>query len=950
MTDYKKTLNLPKTDFPMKANLAQRELDILQKWDALQLYTKMREQGKQRKKFIFHDGPPYANGQIHIGHAVNKVLKDIVTKSKTLSGLDAPFVPGWDCHGLPIEVLVEKKIGKPGQKVTAYEFRTACREFAKSQIDIQREQFKRLGVIADWNNPYLTMDPSYEANIVRSLAHIIQNGHLQKGAKPVHWCLDCASPLAEAEVEYEEKTSQAIDVRFKVTDENAFLACFNDKPNGKGPISIPIWTTTPWTLPGNQAVSMNPTVDYVLLQCDKERLVIAEPLVQEVMQRYAIKDYVVLGKVVGEALEHLQLQHPFYARQVPLILGDHVTVDTGTGAVHTAPAHGLDDYVLGKKYNLPMDNPVGDDGCFVPNTILFAGMHVNKVNDRVLEELKSQQALLHVEKITHSYPHCWRHKTPLIFRATPQWFISMEQNNLREMTLTAINCVNWVPDIGQNRIYTMVEKRPDWCISRQRAWGVPITLFLHKETGELHPNTLALMEEMAKRFEKEGLEAWYALDEKELLGDDAKQYKKNNDILDVWFDSGVSHQCVLKVRPELQFPADLYLEGSDQHRGWFNSSLVTSVAMNNQAPYKAVLTHGYTLDDKGRKMSKSLGNIIAPEKVTQTLGADILRLWVSAIDYKGDVLVSDEVFSRTSETYRRIRNTARFLLANLDGFDPKKEQVPTEKMLALDRWVMDKARIVQAEIIKAYDAYQFHLVYQRLHQFCSVDLGAFYLDIVKDRQYTMQTNSLARRSTQTALYHIMEALVRWMAPILSFTAEELWQYIPGKRNESVFLNTWYTDLPALLDDEEMNQLYWEKVRAVRDAVNKAIEQVRHAGKIGSALEADVHLYCEPELKAQLDYLQDELRFVLITSRAEVHLLDSRLEKDGQNVSNKKINEERLTQTEVPGLWVKVLPLEFKKCERCWHRRFDVGKDPSHATLCLRCVENVEGSGEVRRFA
>jgi isoleucyl-tRNA synthetase len=897
----------------------------------------MREQGKQRKKFIFHDGPPYANGQIHIGHAVNKILKDIVTKSKTLSGFEAAFIPGWDCHGLPIEVFVEKKIGKPGAKVTAREFRTACREFAKSQIDIQREQFKRLGVIADWDHPYLTMDPIYEATILRSLAKIIQNGHLQKGAKPVYWCLDCASPLAEAEVEYEDKTSPAIDVRFKVTDENAFLACFNNKPNGHGIISVPIWTTTPWTLPANQAVSLNPSVEYVLLQCGEERLVIAEPLVEAVMQRYGIKTYSILGKVFGEALEHIQLQHPFYARQVPLILGDHVTVDAGTGAVHTAPAHGLDDYAMGKKYNLPMDNPVGDDGCFVNNTILFAGMHVNKVNDRVIEELKTHDALIHFEKVTHSYPHCWRHKTPLIFRATPQWFISMEQNNLRDLTLAAIKRVNWIPEMGQNRIYTMVEKRPDWCISRQRAWGVPIALFVHKETGELHPNTLALMEEMAKRFEKEGIEAWYDLDENELLGEDAKHYKKNTDILDVWFDSGVSHECVLKVRPELQFPADLYLEGSDQHRGWFNSSLVTSVAMNNEEPYKAVLTHGYTLDDKARKMSKSLGNVIPSEKVTQTLGADILRLWVSAIDYKGDVIVSDEVFSRTSETYRRIRNTARFLLANLDGFDPEKDAVTTEKMLALDRWVMDKARILQEEIIKAYDAYQFHLVYQKLHQFCSVDLGGFYLDIVKDRQYTMQTNSLARRSTQTALYHIVEALVRWMAPILSFTAEEIWQYIPGKRNESVFLNTWYTDLPALQDSDSMNQLYWEKVRLVRDAVNKQIENCRNNGKIGSALEAEVHLYCESELKAQLDYLEDELRFVLITSKAKVQLADSHLEND-------------VTQTDVPGLWVKVIPLEVLKCERCWHRRMDVGKNPAHATLCLRCVENVDGSGEVRKFA
>ncbi|MBV8803177.1 MAG: isoleucine--tRNA ligase [Gammaproteobacteria bacterium] len=965
MTDYKNTLNLPKTDFPMKANLAQRENDILKKWDTIALYDKMREQGKNRKKFIFHDGPPYANGQLHIGHSVNKVLKDIVTKAKTLSGYDAPLIPGWDCHGLPIELNVEKKIGKPGQKVTAHEFRKACREFANSQINIQREQLKRLGIIANWVHPYLTMDPSYEANILRSLGKIIKNGHLQKGAKPVYWCLDCASPLAEAEVEYEEKLSPAIDVRFKVTDQNAFLACFLEKYQLQGPISIPIWTTTPWTLPANQAVAINPLVEYALVQCSDECLVIAEPLIETVMQRYGIKEYHILGKVLGEKLEHIQLQHPFYARQVPLILGDHVTVDAGTGAVHTAPAHGVDDYVIGKKYHLPMDNPVGDDGCFVANTILFAGLHVNKANDKIIDELKNQHALLHFDKVTHSYPHCWRHKTPLIFRATPQWFISMEQNNLRDMTLKAINQVKWIPEIGQNRIYTMMENRPDWCISRQRAWGVPIALFIHKETGELHPNTLELIEEVAKRFEKEGIEAWYTLDEKALLGADATNYRKNTDILDVWFDSGVSHECVLKTRPELGFPADLYLEGSDQHRGWFNSSLTTSVAMNNQAPYKAVLTHGYTLDDKGRKMSKSLGNVIPAEKITQTLGADILRLWVSAIDYKGDVLVSDEVFSRTSETYRRIRNTARFLLANLEGFDPKDNIVSVENMLALDRWVTDKARILQEEIIKAYDAYQFHLVYQKIHQFCSIDLGGFYLDIVKDRQYTTQTNSLARRSTQTALYHIAEALVRWLAPILSFTAEELWQYIPGERNESVFLNTWYTQLPFLPDDEKMNSSYWETIRLVRDAVNKEIETVRNAGKIGSALEANVILYCEPELKSQLDELQDELRFILITSGVEVHLanvlenaklVDTRLKNSADlkltdlKSENSNLQPAQIVKTDFPGLWVKVLPLSFIKCERCWHRCANVGENVKHPTLCLRCVENVEGVGEIRKFA
>jgi isoleucyl-tRNA synthetase len=937
MSDYKNTLNLPKTEFPMKANLAQREPNILKKWADLNLYHTMREQGKTKPKFIMHDGPPYANAHIHMGTAVNKILKDIVVKSKSLSGFDAPFVPGWDCHGLPIELNVEKKVGKPGQKMSIKEFRKACREYATSQIDIQREEFKRLGVIGDWEHPYLTMDYSYEANIVRSLAKIIANGHVQKGAKPVYWCLDCSSALAEAEVEYIDKTSPAIDVRFRVVDEKAFLARFKSALNNNSPIAIPIWTTTPWTLPANQAVALNPNHEYALVDCDgKEQLLIAESLVEQVMQRYGITHYQILAKIQGKLLEHVQLQHPFYERQVPVVLGEHVTFDAGTGAVHTAPAHGVDDYSIGRQYQLPMDNPVGDDGCFIANTPLFAGQHVSKINEVIIEELKSHAALLHLAKLTHSYPHCWRHKTALIFRATPQWFISLDKSHLRTESLAAIERVEWVPEWGQKRIASMIANRPDWCISRQRTWGTPIAIFLHKETGEMHPNSVALMEEAAKRIEQHGVDAWFDLDPKELLGDEADHYKKCHDTLDVWFDSGVSHECVLQKRPELSFSADLYLEGSDQHRGWFHSSLLTSIAMNQHEPYKTVLTHGYVIDIEGRKMSKSLGNVIAPETIIKSLGADVLRLWVSSIDYRGDIFVSDEILTRTSETYRRLRNTARFLLANLDGFDPAQHLVPPEKMLALDRWAVDKARLMQDEIIAAFDSYQFHVIYQKIHQFCSVDLGSFYLDIIKDRQYTTQTNSLARRSTQTALFHIVEALVRWFAPILSFTAEEIWQYIPGKRNESVFLNTWYEGLPALAKDTSMNQSYWEKLRLVRDAVNKELESQRSAGKLGAPLEGSVYLYCEPELKVQLDKLENELRFVLITSSAEVHLANSHLSD--------------AIATDVPGLWVKVEPVNFAKCERCWHRREDIGKDSSHPTLCARCIENVDGTGEVRKYA
>ncbi len=937
MSDYKNTLNLPKTDFPMKANLAEREPHILQKWESLNLYQKIRENTKESPKFILHDGPPYANGNTHIGHAVNKTLKDIVIKSKTLSGINAPYVPGWDCHGLPIELRVEKKIGKPGHKVSHAEFRKACREYASEQINIQRNEFKRMGVLGDWENPYTTMDFQFEANIIRSLAKIMKNGHLQKGYKPVYWCLDCGSALAEAEVEYADKTSSAIDVRFKVIDEEAFLARFTKVTKSHGPISIPIWTTTPWTLPANEAVALNPQTEYVLVACHDERLVIAEPLLNQVMERYGIKNSHILAKTTGDKLENSLLQHPFYNRQVPVVLGEHVTMDAGTGAVHTAPAHGQDDYVVGKKYQLPSQNPVGDDGCYISTTPLYAGMHVTTVNDRIIEELANQGALIYSTKMNHSYPHCWRHKTPLIFRSTPQWFINMEQSNLRVMGLAAIENVRWIPDWGQSRIFSMVDNRPDWCISRQRTWGTPIALFLHKETGEPHPNSLEFMEKAAQLVEQKGVEAWYELDPKELLGDEAANYSKSRDILDVWFDSGVTHECVLRTNPDLGFPADLYLEGSDQHRGWFQSSLLSSLAISHKAPYKTVLTHGYVIDLEGRKMSKSLGNVISPEKVIQKMGADVLRLWVASVDYRAEINVSEEILARTSETYRRLRNTARFLLANLDGFIPEEHLVPYESMLSLDRWAVNKARLLQDEILRAYETYQFHIIYQKIHHFCAVELGGFYLDIIKDRQYTSQTNSVARRSAQTAMFHIIEALVRWFAPILSFTAEEIWQYIPGKRNESVFLNTWYTDLPKLSENEMMNEAYWEKLRLVRDAVNKELEAQRKAGKLGAPLEAEVHLYCDAELKKQLDALHGELRFVLITSGADVHLANAHLPAD-------------VVATDVAGLSVKVNPVSYQKCERCWHRREDVGSDHAHPTLCVRCVTNIDGVGEVRHFA
>ncbi|HEY9199905.1 MAG TPA: isoleucine--tRNA ligase, partial [Gammaproteobacteria bacterium] len=746
MADYKDTLNLPNTDFPMKGNLAQREPELLAHWDAIGLYRLMRESGAGRPRFVLHDGPPYANGEIHIGHAVNKILKDIIVKSRTLSGFDAPYVPGWDCHGLPIELNVEKKVGKAGRKVDHATFRKACRDYAAEQVTRQKADFIRLGVSGDWDHPYLTMDFKFEADIIRALGRIAANGHLTKGFKPVHWCTDCGSALAEAEVEYEDKTSPAIDVRFAVLDEAALLArCHaTEGGEGKGPLSVVIWTTTPWTLPANRAVALHPELDYVLVQIEgaqgPERLLLADALYRQALQRYGIGDYRVIGNCKGADLENLKLQHPFYAREVPIIVGDHVTTETGTGAVHTAPGHGQEDYVVGQRYGIEVDNPVGGDGCFLPDTELFAGEHVLKANDHVIEVLKTHGALVHEEKIRHSYPHCWRHKTPIIFRATPQWFIGMEHNGLRADALKAIQAVRWMPDWGQARIEGMVEKRPDWCISRQRTWGVPIALFVHKHTGKLHPDTSRLIEEIALSVERKGIDAWFEMDATDLLGVEAAEYDKVTDTLDVWFDSGVTHFCVLDQRAQLGRPADLYLEGSDQHRGWFQSSLMASVAMTGAAPYRSVLTHGFTVDAKGQKMSKSKGNVVAPQKVVNSLGADILRLWVAATDYRSEMTVSDEILKRTADAYRRLRNTARFLLANLNGLDPVEHALPPERMLMLDRWAVERARQLQDDIRRAYDNYEFHLIYQRVHNFCAVDLGSFYLDVIKDRQYTCKAD------------------------------------------------------------------------------------------------------------------------------------------------------------------------------------------------------------------
>ena len=922
MSDYKASLNLPATDFPMKANLANREGGFLKDWQDRDLYQQIRQKFKGKPIFVLHDGPPYANGDIHIGHAVNKILKDVIVKSKTLSGFDAPYVPGWDCHGLPIEHMVEKKKGKVGQKINADDFRAACREYADQQIEKQKVDFKRLGIIGDWDNPYLTKNFKYEADIVRSLGKIVKNGHLSKGYKPVHWCTECSSALAEAEVDYKDKSSDTVDVSFEVVDDYFGL----DKP-----VSIVIWTTTPWTLPANEAVALHPELDYVLADLGDKYFILAEDLYDSTLERYGINGAKKLDRVYkGAELEGVMIQHPFYDKKVPIILGEHVTTEVGTGAVHTAPAHGQDDYIVGLKYNLPVDCPVDGKGVFIETTESVSGEYIFKANTTIIELLKKKNTLVTHSPMTHSYPHCWRHKTPVIFRATPQWFVSMTQKKLRDTVNDAILNVKWIPSWGQKRIELMVGNRPDWCISRQRFWGSPITLFINKNTGELHPDTESLFEIVAKKIEKGGIEAWFSLKVEDVLGAEASEYEKTTDTMDVWFDSGVSHYAVLKASDYLSDIADMYLEGSDQHRGWFQSSLLTSCAINGRAPYRQVLTHGFTVDQNGHKMSKSLGNVIPPQKVVNSLGADILRLWIGSTDYSGEMTVSDEILKRSADSYRRTRNTIRFMLANMQGFDPNKDLLSIDKMLVLDQWIVSKTADLQSQIVNEYDEYNFHLAMKMILNFCTNDLGGFYLDIIKDRQYTTQTDSLARRSAQSALYHIAHAMVRWITPVLSFTAEEVWQHLPGASNESVFLQTWYEDLEGNFNNHSI-----EVARDINAHLRKELEEMRGNKVIGSSLDAEVDIYCNDENYQALAELKDELRFVFITSDARIHLLSEK-PKEATDIDK--------------SLAIKVIQSSYQKCVRCWHHREEIGENETYKDLCGRCIENVTGEGETRVFA
>ena len=941
MTDYKQTLNLPETEFPMRGNLAKREPDMLASWIAADWHQQIREvQSSREQTFILHDGPPYANGDIHIGHAVNKVLKDIIVKSKGLAGFNAPYIPGWDCHGLPIEHKVETTIGKIGDQFkSASEFRNACREYAATQIERQKLDFQRLGILGDWDHPYLTMDYKIEADIVRSLGRIIENGHFHQGAKPVYWCMDCESALAEAEVEYQDRKTWTVDVAFPIENTEQIENVFAVSSEVASSAAMAIWTTTPWTLPANQFVAVNAELPYVLVEFDKDghcwTLVLAEGRLEVLSERYGVEDFKILGKTLGHALAGIQCEAPWDGRIVPVMTGDHVTLEAGTGAVHSAPAYGLEDFHAAKSLNLELLTPVRDDGTFAETVSVVAGLHVEKAGPVIAEYLAEKGRLVHKARLEHSYPHCWRHKTPVIYRATPQWFIRMQGEGLLETARQAVETsIQFTPIWGKNRLAAMLEDRPDWCISRQRNWGVPITVFVHQETSQLHPDTQQLFETIAQRIEQGGINAWFDLDPAELLGEDAAHYRKVTDVLDVWFDSGTTHASVLGRREGLHFPADLYLEGSDQHRGWFQSSLLTSVAIHGCAPYKGLLTHGFTVDQDGRKMSKSLGNVIPPQDVMNTLGADILRLWIASTDFTKEMTVSHEILNRTSDTYRRIRNTARFLLANMAGFDPANDQVANDDLVSLDAEMIRRATELASKIMGHYARYEFSEVTQALHHFCVDDLGGFYLDIVKDRQYTLKPDSHARKSCQTALYWITDALVRWMAPILSFTAQEIWEAMPGERPHQFVFAVTEADLPEANGRAQVN---WQLIQSAKESVNQAIEAARNDGLVKGSLSAEVALYADGAVFDALTALGDEIRFVTITSEVDLYPLSEA--PDGA-----------VTDSVCPQLAVVVKATESEKCERCWHHRPDVGSVSAHPTLCTRCVDNVEGAGEERTFA
>jgi len=940
MADYRKTLNLTDTPFPMRGNLAKREPGWISDWQQKKLYQKIRARAADRPKFVLHDGPPYANGDIHIGHAVNKILKDIIVRSKTMAGFDAPYVPGWDCHGLPIEHQIEKLHGK---HLPADRARELCRDYAGEQIERQKKDFIRLGVLGDWDNPYRTMHFSNEADEIRALGEMYRKGFLFKGLKPVNWCFDCGSALAEAEVEYQDKKSPMVDVGFPLDDADrgklAYAFGLAELPDQ--PVYAVIWTTTPWTIPANQALNVHPEFVYELVETGKGLVILAAELRQSALERFGLEGRV-LGAAQGIALDRINFRHPFYDRPSPVLLGDYVATDAGTGVVHSSPAYGLDDFITCTRYGMPNDDiltPVQGDGTFAASLPFFGGLSVWDANPKIIEKLTEVGCLFASGMLTHSYMHCWRHKTPIIYRATTQWFVGMDRlagreqieagaPTLRELALKAIDDTRFYPTWGKARLHAMIANRPDWCVSRQRNWGVPIPLFLHKESGEPHPRSSELLEAVARKVEAAGIDAWFKLDPVELLGDEADQYQKMHDTLDVWFDSGTTHWSVLRGshRNESQWPADLYLEGSDQHRGWFHSSLLTGCAIDGRAPYKGLLTHGFVVDGKGKKMSKSKGNVVAPQEVSDRLGSEILRLWVAATDYSGELTISNEILDRVVEVYRRLRNTLRFLLANTSDFDITRDAVPVDQWLDIDRCALALTRRLQDQVTADYDRYEFHKVVQALQNFASEDLGAFYLDIIKDRLYTTRADSSARRSAQTALWHITQTITRMMAPILSFTAEEIWTIVGNNPDDSVMLHTWH-ELPAAVDDEDARLTRWSLIRDTRAEVQKVLETLRGASQIGSSLQAEVRVRVTAPRFDALASVGDDLRFVLITSQAELVRVDTEAEEGIDAVAS-----------------------GHQKCERCWHYREDVGSIAEHPGLCGRCNDNLFGAGETRVHA
>ncbi len=927
--DYKKTLNLPKTAFPMKANLVKNEPEILSKWEDIGLYQLIRKASTGRKRYMLHDGPPYANGHIHMGTAFNKILKDIIIKSRQMAGFDAPYVPGWDCHGLPIEHKVDMELGARKAEISQAEMRSQCRKYAEKFIEIQRNEFKRLGVLGEWDRPYLTMNYPYEATITREFGKFATNGSLVRSKKPIYWCTSCMTALAEAEVEYGEHTSPSIFVKFPMISD---LSEKHPALYGKK-VFIAIWTTTPWTIPANLAIALHPDLEYVAAETDdNDVLILAKELLDICMNTFGISNYKTVAEFKAPELENLKARHPLYERPSVIVLAPYVTLEAGTGCVHTAPGHGREDYETGLEYNIEAYSPVDDSGCFTPDVEFFSGMNVFDANRAVNDKLEKVGMLLKEEDITHEYPHCWRCKKPVIFRSTEQWFISMEKNQLRQNALDAVNKVSWIPKWGRDRIYNMIENRPDWCISRQRAWGVPITVFFCRECNELIISG-EIIEHIAQKFEKHGADVWFTETEENLLPAGTccpkcgnNKFRKETDILDVWFDSGVSYAAVMEHRDYLDSPSDLYLEGSDQHRGWFHSSLLCSSGTRGEAPYRNVLTHGFVVDGSGKAMHKSAGNVIAPEDLIKKYGAEILRLWVAGEDYRDNIRLSEEILQRLTEAYRRIRNTCRYILGNLNDFDPKTDPIKHKQMEELDRWVLHRLWELNKRALEAYENFEFHLVYHNLHNFCAMDLSSFYLDIIKDRLYTSPEASVPRRSAQTAMNEILEVLVRLMAPVLSFTADEIWQYMNGDdRPLSVHADLFRPVNDAYEDPELANR--WEVIIALRKEVTKVLELSRKEGNIGHPLDASVTIGLDPRLMEKLIPYQDQLRSIFIVSSVnivEIDRLDSGLESEN-----------------MPGLRVTAAPSSDPKCERCWVHDPTVGHDNNHPTICKRCVEALD---------